>query len=177
MTSNSPNITQVSFRTSGADDTHSIEAPEFAGDERLAALRSELESLTQTIADLTVRGTAAVENAASDGAASLRETIEQRPWMALGVAVAIGAVIAVAVVPKSRRGVRFGDTSTYNTDDIAATVRRAVERRVDTQPLISRLERMMESISSIDPATLTASPAYETAKSWMQTMLANARKP
>jgi ElaB/YqjD/DUF883 family membrane-anchored ribosome-binding protein len=176
MTSNSPNITQVSFRTPGADDTNSIDTPEPASDERLSMLRSEIESLTQTISDLTARGTAAVENAASDGATSLRETIEHRPWMALGVSAAVGAVIAIAVVPKTRRGVRFGDASSYNTDDIAATVRRAVERRVDTQPLVSRFERMMDSISSIDPATLTASPAYETAKSWLQTLLANARK-
>jgi hypothetical protein len=51
----SPNITQVSFRTPGTDGPLSTDAPELAVDEGLAMLRSEIESLTQTIAELTSR--------------------------------------------------------------------------------------------------------------------------
>jgi hypothetical protein len=97
--------------------------------------------------------------------------------MAIGVAMAVGAVIAIAIAPSTRRGFRYSDRSTYNTDDVGATIRRAVERRVDTQPIVSRLERMMESISNIDPAALTASPAYDSAKSWVQTIINSVRKP
>ncbi len=172
ISNNSPNITPVSFRTTADEATP--QAP--SHDERLSGLRSELDSLVETIAGLSSQGAAAVGAAAKDGVTTLRSTIEERPWMAIGVAVVAGAVLASAIVPRSRRGFQFSDRSTYTTDDITATLRRAAENRINPQPLISRFERLMDSISSIDPSAVTSSPAYDTAKTWLQSLAGSVRK-
>jgi hypothetical protein len=38
------------------------------------------------------------------------------------------------------------------------------------------LERLVDSISNIDPSVLTSSPAYDTAKSWLHTIATGLRK-
>ena len=142
---------------------------------RISELREELSVLTDTIASLTAKRFAQAEKLASDGTAALRSNIETRPWASMGIAAAAGALLAVATIPKSSRGFRYNDAASYNADDIAASVRRAAAR-VDTQPITSRLERLVDSISSIDPSALTSSPAYDTAKSWVQTIANGLRK-
>ena len=142
---------------------------------RISELREELSALTDTIADMTAKRLAQVEKLASDSTATLRSSIETQPWVSVGIAAAAGALLAVIIVPKSPRAFRYNDIATYNADDIAASVRRAAAR-VDTQPITSRLERLVDSISSIDPSVLTSSPAYDTAKTWLNTIANGLRK-
>jgi hypothetical protein len=142
---------------------------------RITELREELSVLTETIASLTAKRVAQVEKMASEGTATLRSSIETRPWTAMGISVAAGALLAVITIPKSSRGFRYNEAASYNADDIAASVRRAASR-VDTQPITSRLERLVDSISNIDPSVLTSSPAYDTAKSWLHTIATGLRK-
>ena len=142
---------------------------------RISELREELSVLTDTISSLTAMRLSQVEQLAADGTATLRSNIETRPWAAMGIAVAAGALLAVAIVPKSSRGFRYNDAASYNADDIVASVRRAAAR-VDTQPITSRLERLIDSISSIDPSDLTSTPANDTAKTRLHTLATGLRK-
>ncbi len=153
--------------------THEVKPT--ADQSRISELREELSVLTDTIASLTAKRLAQVEKLASDGTATLRSNIETQPWVSVGIAAAAGALLAVLIVPKSSRGFRYNDLASYNTDDIVASARRAAAR-VDTQPITSRLERLVDSISSIDPAVLTSSPAYDTAKTWLTTIANGLRK-
>ncbi len=169
MTStNSPLVTPLP-RGNGINDTKSIDHT------RIAELREELSDLTDTIANLTAKRLAQVEKLASDGTATLRSSIETQPWASMGIAAAAGALLAVAIVPKSSRGFRYNNAASYNIDDIVASARRAAAR-VDTQPITSRLERLVDSISSIDPAAVTSSPAYDAVKTWLGTIATGLRK-
>jgi ElaB/YqjD/DUF883 family membrane-anchored ribosome-binding protein len=169
--SNSPLVTPLPRKDNG---NGTGTAP--PDDDRLAHLRAELAVLTQSIADMTAKRAAQIEELATSGAASLRSTIEARPWTALAVAATAGALLAVAVTPKSSRGLRASGIMSYAPDDISASVRRAIAHGVDTQPITSRFERLVDSISSIDASALTSSPAYDTAKTWLQSFVSGLRK-
>ncbi len=160
--SNLPLVTPLP-RGSNASDTTPIDAA------RVAELRDELSSLAQTIAGMTAARVADVERLAAGGAENLRSNIEARPWASLGMAAAAGALLAVAIMPKRTGQFRYNDATTYNAENITAAVRRAVAHGVDTQPITSRLERVVEAISKIDASAVTASPAYDTIKSWLHT--------
>ena len=167
--SNSPVVTPLPRRDNGSD-TGLLDL------DRLPELRSELASLTKAIADMTAKAAAGVEQLGSDGAKTVRSNIEAQPWLSLGVAAAAGALLAIAIIPRTPRGFRYNDASTYNQRDIADSFRQVAARGIDTQPMMSRFERLVDSISSIDATALTSSPAYDTAKTWLQTFVAGVRK-
>ena len=167
--SNSPFITPLPRRENSAEAV----SPE---QDRVSELRGELEGLTRTISDLTALSAARIERLSATSVAGLRGTIESQPWMSLGTAAALGAVLAIAIVPKRAQGFRGGSFSSYDPYAIAASMRKAVARGIDTQPLTSRFERLVDSISSIDPSAVTSSPAYDTAKTWLQAFVSGARK-
>ncbi len=146
-------------------------------EDALSSLRLELQKLSETVSDMTSQAAARVEKAATDGTNVVRANIVDRPWTSMGVAALAGALIAVAIIPKRTRGFRYNERASYNMDDIGASVRSAASRNGITQSLLSRLERVVDSIGSIDPAVVTASPAYDTAKTWMQSLYNSVRKP
>jgi ElaB/YqjD/DUF883 family membrane-anchored ribosome-binding protein len=169
MSNNLPLVTPVPRNGNGMDNLKHTDVT------RLSELRDELSLLSETIAGVAANRLAEVEQLASEGTANLRSSIETRPWAAMAIAGTVGALLAVMIIPKSSRGFRYNDTASYNVDDIAASVRRAAAR-VDTQPITSRLERLVDSISSIDPSALTSSPAYDTVKTWVGTIANGLRK-
>lgn len=166
--SNSPLVTPLPRKENGTGT-----AP--PDDDRMSQLRAELAVLTQTISDMTAKRAAQIEDLATSGTATLRSNIEARPWMALAVAATAGALLAVAIIPKSSRGRGASGILSYSPDDITASVRRAIAHGVDTQPITSRFERLVDSISSIDASALTSSPAYDTAKTWLQSFVGGLR--
>ncbi len=167
----SPLVTPLPRRgTSGPNGTD-------ADADTLSALRQELQNLTTTVADLTSKGAARAGELATAGTQRVRQDIEANPWTSIAIAAAAGAIIAFAVIPKRPRGFRYNDRASYTMDDIGASLRQAAPRAGITQSLVARLERVVDSISTIDPAAVTASPAYETAKTWIQTLLNGVRKP
>ena len=167
--SNLPLVTPLP-RGSSASDTTPIDSA------RVAELRHELTSLAQTIAGVAAARVADVERLAAGGAENLRSNIEARPWTSLGVAAAAGALLAVAIVPKRTGHFRYNDATTYNAENITAAVRRAVAHGVDSQPITSRLERLVEAISKIDASAVTTSPAYDSIKSWLHTFTSSLGK-
>jgi ElaB/YqjD/DUF883 family membrane-anchored ribosome-binding protein len=167
--SNSPLVTPLPRRDNGAD-------PGSRDQDRLAELRDEIATLQQMIASMTANAAAEIERLGTQGAKSVRSNIEAQPWMSIGVAVAAGALLALAIVPRRSRGLNYTDAGTYNARDMADAVRRVAARGIDTQPITSRFERLVDSITSIDTKALTASPAYDTAKSWLQSLVNSVRK-
>ena len=142
---------------------------------RISELRDELSLLSGTIASITAERLATMEKMAADGTSNLRSSIVAQPWAAIGIAAAAGALLALVTIPKSSRGFKYHDVATYNTDDMLASARRAAAR-VDTQPITSRLERLVDSISNIDPSVVTTSPAYDTVKTWLSAIANGLRK-
>lgn len=163
---NSPLVTPIQRRDNGSDAV--------SADDRLQELREEFNNVLKVVSDMAENAQKQASELAAAGTQSLRSSIEAQPFLALGVAAAGGALLALAVLP-SRQRFRYDDPSTYNRRDIAQALRNSTAN-IDTRPLTSRFERLVDSISSIDPSALTSSPAYDTAKSWIQTAVDSARK-
>lgn len=158
--SNSPLVTPLHPRDDAKGDQNKI-----------AELRAELATLKQSVSDIGSKATAEINK----GADSLRSSIESQPMLAIGVAAAAGALLALAVMPRPSRGFRYNDPSTYSAHEITAAARRAA-RSIDTEPITSRFERLVDAISSIDPAAVTSSQAYGTAKGWVETLVSGVKK-
>ena len=56
---------------------------------------------------------------------------------------------------------------------ITNAMREAVESRIDTQPITSRFERLMDQVNNLNlnSASITSSPAYEQAKNVLQGLM------
>lgn len=163
MSSNSPLVTPLPTRA-GGDSTQSNDQS------RLDELRAELAALSVQVKDMTAKGAQRLEEMAEDGTQAVRTSISDNPWLAMGVAAAAGAVLALAIIPKRQRGFRASEFSSYSPRNIASAMRGAVESRIDTQPITSRFERLMDQVNNLNlnSSSITSSPAYEQAKSVLQ---------
>lgn len=164
--SNSPLVTPITRRDNDTAGSGT--------DEKLSELRAEFAKLSQLVSDMAESAQKQVSELGTAGVQTLRSNIEAQPFLAMGVAAAGGALLALAVLPRGSK-FRYDDMSTYNRRDIAEAVRNSA-RNIDTRPLTSRFERLVDSISSIDPSAITSSPAYDTAKTWLQTAVESAKK-
>lgn len=164
--SNAPLITPIARHDNGPD----------AGgvDDKLGELRAEYGKLSALVSEMAGSAQKQVSEFGTAGVNTLRANIEAQPVLAICIAAAGGALLALAVLPR-KSGFRYDDLSTYNRRDLADAVRNSA-RSVDTRPLTSRFERLVDSITSIDPSVITSSPAYDTAKSWLQTAVDSAKK-
>ena len=166
MSSNSPLVTPLPTRQ-GGDSMHSDDQG------RLAELRTELAALTRQVKEMTAQGAQRLEGMAEDGTKVVRTSISENPWLAMGVAVAAGAILALAVIPQRERGFRVAKFSSYTPRNVANAMREAVESRIDTQPITSRFERLMDQVNNLNlnSASITSSPAYEQAKNVLQGLM------
>ena len=140
-------------------------------DKKVAELRAELTDLSNYVASMSAKASAQLEK----GTGAVRSSIESQPVLAMGVAVAAGALLALAVMPKPQRSFRYDDPSTYSAASAYEAAKRAA-RNIDTVPMTSRFERVVDAISSIDPTALTSSPAYGTAKTWVESLVSGVKK-
>lgn len=163
MSSNSPLVTPLPTRLGGDNAQNHDQS-------RFEELRGELAALTRQVKEMTAQGAERLEGMAEDGTQAVRTSISDNPWLAMGVAAAAGAVLALAIIPKRQRGFRASEFSSYSPRNIANAMRDAVESRIDTQPMTSRFERLMDQVNNLNlnSASITSSPAYEQAKSVLQ---------
>jgi ElaB/YqjD/DUF883 family membrane-anchored ribosome-binding protein len=153
--SNAPSVSQLPQRENNAGDQ-----------QRISDLRRELETLAQSVADVAAKRLSDIENAASQGVSLVRTEIQHRPWTSMAVASAAGGLLALAILPSSsKRHVR----SSFDPRHYAESARRAISN-IDTQPISSRFERMMDSVSNLDPTVITNSPAYDVVKNLVQSI-------
>ena len=163
MSSNSPLVTPLPTSPGGDNAQPNDQS-------RMEELRRELAALSAQVKEMTSKGAQRLEGLAEDGTQAVRTSISDNPWLAMGIAVTAGAILALAIIPKRQPGFRTSEFSSYSPRNIASAMRNAVESRIDTQPITSRFERLMDQVNNlnINSDSITSSPAYEQAKSVLQ---------
>jgi ElaB/YqjD/DUF883 family membrane-anchored ribosome-binding protein len=167
--------------------------PDHSPDHRqeLEELRRDLAAIvTDTKAIVSARVTTATTSLASatgDGVACARDAIQKNPLAAVAIATLVGAGLAIALTPTARSSSRSmrvphwvpQSLSSAHLQEIAANLQRSASHAMNgamhgglTRPSIaSALERVVDSVSSIDPKTSLA-PALEKASAWMSSIRA-----
>lgn len=136
-----------------------------ASSANLAELRETLANLAKDIASIAERRAKAagetVANAAETGASELRQGIRRQPVLAMGVAVAAGALLALVVVPRSRPRASRWDAWTPNVSrsdlyDFADNIQRSVARAASAAaaPVTPTFERMVDALSRADTSSM-----------------------
>ena len=145
---------------------------------QLAELRAELATIATEFGKLVeARSAKAKEfviDEATAGMNATRSAIRAQPMASLAIALVIGAAMAVLIVPKgaSRRPTRNRD---WSFDATRAELNGALDRArhampdVNSRSLMSSLERMVDSLSSID-AKSALMPTWEKIAPWFQSL-------
>jgi hypothetical protein len=124
--------------------------------------RAALDELTETIAELSRVAHARVIRAGQ----IVNEGAAQNPWITVAVAGLAGLALAF-VLPK-----REVDTTRKLTSIAGYEIPPAYQiplpnvHRPNLEPLTARLERLVDSISKIDPSTVSV-PALQAARDWL----------
>jgi ElaB/YqjD/DUF883 family membrane-anchored ribosome-binding protein len=130
---------------------------------------------------------ATISTATEGGVVCTRTAIEKNPLAAVAIATLVGAGLAIALTPRARSSSRSSrmaqwvpqSLSSAHLQEIAGNLQRSTSNAMNgaihgglTGPSIaSALERVVDSVSSIDPKTSLA-PALEKASAWMSTIRA-----
>jgi hypothetical protein len=146
----------------------------------LAEMRDSVTALAKEVADIAERRTRAARQSAMDtaeaGASELRRTIRRQPVVSMAVAVAAGAVLALAVVPRFSRPVSTSrwDRWTPNITrsdlyDFADNIQRSVSRAAQSAsaPITPAFERLVDAITRTNPSA-SMDTIIEKASGWFQ---------
>jgi len=146
----------------------------------LTEMRDSVTALAKEVADLAERRTRAARQSAMDtaeaGASELRRTIRRQPVVAMAVAVAAGAVLALAVVPRFSRPASTSrwDRWTPNITrsdlyDFADNIQRSVSRAAQSAsaPITPAFERLVDAITRTNPSA-SMDTIIEKASGWFQ---------
>lgn len=151
----------------------------------LAELRASVNEIAKDLSEVAERRTRAARQQAEAGAEALRGTIRQQPVIAMGVAVAAGALLALLVVPRSQPSRRASGWSDWapsmpvtraDLHDVADSIQRSVSRAansVQSVPVSASLERFVDAISRVEP-NASFNSALEKAGGWFQKMQSRA---
>ena len=141
-----------------------------------AELRRELAMITSNVGIIIETRAAQAKQLATDAAeASLettRDTIRDYPVTSIAVATLLGAAIAIALSPPRRPSLaaRMGnyvpDVTRADLNDMARQLQRSASHAVRGSSLSSAFERVVDSVSSIDPKS-SLTPALEKAGAWL----------
>jgi ElaB/YqjD/DUF883 family membrane-anchored ribosome-binding protein len=148
--------------------------------------RSDLEALRQDLAavvgDLkkvvearTAQATATAKAGVEQGLDAARDTIRSHPVTAVTVALLVGAALAIAIIPARRppttrqRLAEWVPATGAQVTQFAHGVQDRVRSSGTMASLGSALERVIESVSSIDPKTSLA-PALKQAGTWFSSL-------
>ncbi len=146
----------------------------------LAELRASVASLAKDIAVITEKRTRGARDAAWAGASEVRKAIRRQPAVAVGVAVGAGAIIALALTPRSSRKPSSGwdrwtpPVTRADLYEVADNIQRSVSRAAHAMPAVTpTFERLIDAILRTDPSASMSSVA-EKASSWFQKLQARA---
>ncbi len=154
-----------------------------------AALRAELAEvvaqLQAVVADRAGRAAAAAAQGTERALEGLRDGVRSNPMLAVGIAVVIGAAIAVVFVPRGMLTgrspvVRPGDWSLENLSNRASTTQAEIERLARSayaqvpraSSLLPSFERMIDSLASLD-SNGSLAPAIQKGVHWLSSLRAN----
>ncbi len=142
---------------------------------QLAELRKDLSILVADVKKVADARVVQVRDAATEGVSATRDIIRSYPVASVAVATIIGAAAAIIILPASqaRPTSRFRawmpDITQADLREMAHGLQRTAAQNLNGPSLLSTFERVVDSVSSIDPkATLT--PAIEKAGTWLSSM-------
>jgi ElaB/YqjD/DUF883 family membrane-anchored ribosome-binding protein len=145
--------------------TQTEQAVSVSHDVDLAELRQEFE-------DVMAQWTAAVAARAAQTADAVGSAVSRRPWTSIALAAAAGAAVALLVVP--RRQPSTIDSTTAHLEQLARRTRGTISSYVETEPLVSRFSKALESISNLDASSLPAFPT--SVATWLKSFLPGINK-
>lgn len=173
-------VSPVKEVASNAGASSRLAAAESSADATLAELRDSVASLAKDIAAIAEARTRGVRDAAMGtaeaGASELRKTIRRQPVVAVAVALGAGAILALALTPRSGRRPRTSRWEVTRADlyDMADTIQRSVSRGAQSIPsLTPAFERLVDAITRGD-ASASVSSVVEKASSWFQKLRSRA---
>ncbi len=140
-------------------------------------LRKSVTEIANEVSKIAEKRGAAVRDAAQAGTSEVRRTIRRQPVISMGVAAAVGAILAITLVPrwggraKTSRWEAWAPNmpSVTRADlyDMADNIQRSVSRAAHSVPVTSSLERLVDAFSKIE-AKGTINDVVEKAGSWFQ---------
>lgn len=139
------------------------------------SLRQEVEAIAESLQAVAEQRARWLKNQTDAGLVTVRQQIRRHPGPALGIAMAAGALLAVALVPRAaatRRSSSWGYGSLPVTradlEDLADSVQRSVARAVRAAgpPVASSLNSVVDAVTSIDPKG-SITPLVEKVMAWV----------
>ena len=147
----------------------------------LAELRKSVTEIANEISKIAEKRGAEVKDAAQAGTSEVRRAIRRQPVISMGVAAAVGAVLAFALVPRwgrTTKASRWEGWTPHVTRadlyDVADTIQRSVSRAAHSVPMTSSFERLVDAFSKIE-AKGTINDVVEKAGSWFQKAKSSAK--
>lgn len=167
----------------GYDSSNSVGAPVDSSDDQssdLETLRQELAQLVGDVGRIIEARAAQAKQVAVVGVEvgldASRNTIRAYPVTSIAVATIVGASLAIMLTTPSRRpslSARLGhmmpDVTRSDLNDMARQWQRSASQAAQGSGLASAFERVVESVSSIDPKS-SFMPAMEKAGAWLNSL-------
>lgn len=178
-------VSPVKEVASNAGASSRAAAAESSADATLAELRDSVASLAKDIAAIAEKRTRGARDAATGAAeasaAELRKTIRRQPIVAMAVAVGAGAIIALALTPRSSRRASTSrwvgwvpPVTRADLYDLADNIQRSVSRGALSMPSMTpAFERLVDAILRTDPSG-SMNSVVEKASSWFQKLRSRA---
>jgi ElaB/YqjD/DUF883 family membrane-anchored ribosome-binding protein len=142
----------------------------------LVELRNDLATLVAEVKQVVETRSARAQEAAHVGLDATRDTIRSNPVASLAIATVIGAAAAMLLVPAKPTTRRLSQLREWtpaitpaDLHDIVRNLQQAASRSTSGTPLMSVFERVVDSVSSIDPKASLA-PALEKAGAWLNSL-------
>jgi ElaB/YqjD/DUF883 family membrane-anchored ribosome-binding protein len=139
----------------------------------LAELRNDLAEVTADVRRVIDARTKRAQQAASAGIDMARDTIKANPVASMMVATAVGAAVALLIVPAPHAAPRLRNIREWaphvtraDLQEMMGQLQATASNATAGTPLLSIFERVVDSVSSIDPKT-TLTPALEKAGAWL----------
>jgi ElaB/YqjD/DUF883 family membrane-anchored ribosome-binding protein len=145
-----------------------------------AELRRELGMIASNVSIIIETRAAQAKQMAAEaaeaGLETTRETIRDYPVTSIAVATILGAAIAIVLTAPPRRpsltarlGHYIPEITRADLNDMARQLQRSASHAVHGSSLSSAFERVVESVSSIDPKS-SLTPALEKAGAWLSSL-------
>ena len=149
--------------TAGGKAAH-VQSEDTPGGETIAELRATLASLAKEVSTIVEQRSRAAASAAAEAVQphveNVQQTIRRQPAISMAVAAGVGALIAVAFVPRSHRprtmrerwvpNVTRADLSNL-ADQLSNAVSRLHVPSMPAMPDTSSFERMLAKVAQADP--------------------------
>jgi hypothetical protein len=133
------------------------------GEGRFAELRESVASIADDLKQLAEGRARAAKEHTEEGVQNLRKAIHRQPALAMGIALLVGAGLALVTVPSGgrRSPYRSGawmpsipSISRADLYDFADAIQHKAVQAANSVPITSSLERLADAISKIEPTAL-----------------------